>query len=396
MGETALSVATPPNPGAIGLIQVFGPGTTALLARLTGRGDWPHGRLRLVELAQLDQGFAVLMRDDWAQVMPHGGPRLIQLLVDRLIEWGAVYAAEPTAAEQYPEATCPIEAEMLRAVAEAASPLAVDLLAAQARLWRGWVAAPRESRNPPDEILRQSETLNGLIDPPSVVVVGRPNVGKSTLSNHVLGRAASIVADLPGTTRDWVAGLAELLLPAPAAARLDAPNAQDTPNAHDASIAQDHPTTFDVRLSIPNPHRAIAVRWLDTPGLRRGRDPVEQKAIDLARQVIVSADVLVVMRDPSTDWPHAEALPRSADLWVVNKVDLVTPPPPPGAGTGHDDPIAISAADGTGVDRLTQRIAAQLGLADLADDLLWAFCDGLRKALVAGEDVALRDFVGAG
>ncbi|NJL31882.1 MAG: GTP-binding protein [Phycisphaerales bacterium] len=57
-----------------------------------------------------------------------------------------------------------------------------------------------------------------------VVVAGQPNVGKSTLMNKMLGRSASLVADLPGTTRDWVAGWVEL--------------------------------------------EGVALHWMDTPGLR--------------------------------------------------------------------------------------------------------------------------------
>ena len=101
------------------------------------------------------------------------------------------------------------------------------------------------------------------------------------------------------------------------------------------------------------------------------------------------------MRDHSTDWPHATALPRPADVWVVNKVDLVTPPPPPGAGTGDDDPLAISASEGTGVDRLTHCILERLGLASVDDDQLWAFCEALREALAAEQEEELSEFVGA-
>ena len=392
MGETALTVTTPLNPGAIGLIQLHGPGTAQLLETLTGVCDWPTGRLRLVPLAQIDRGLVVLLRDQWAQIMPHGGPRLMQLLVDRLIECGATYDAEPADVELYPEAACALEAQMLSTMARAASPLAVDLLAAQGTLWRRWMEAPPGSRQDPSRILRQSDVLDRLIDPASVVVVGRPNVGKSTLSNHMLGRAASIVADLPGTTRDWVAGLAELV-----PLRADAsPPSTDIGARSGMATDADHSATCNLRLAPQDPHRAVAVRWLDTPGLRHGRDDVEQTAIELARQVIAAADVLVAMRDPSTDWPDPSALPRPAQVWVVNKIDLVSPAPAPGRGTGDGDPIAISAANGTGVDVLTQCVLTQLGLAEVGDDVLWAFSPTLRAAVAGGTDVDLSDYVGTG
>ena len=124
-------------------------------------------------------------------------------------------------------------------------------------LWRRWLTTQQP---PPTEVLKRSNILNRCVDPPSVVVVGGPNVGKSTLTNRMLRRSASVVADLPGTTRDWVSGVAQL--------------------------------------------EDVAVRWMDTPGLRTTDDPVERIAHDLARRAIEMADVLIAVRDSSTEFPH--------------------------------------------------------------------------------------------
>ena len=146
----------------------------------------------------------------------------------RSVDWGAP--------SLYPEAGDRLEAESLAAMARAASPAAIDLLAHQPSLWR--MALRRHSAgggHDPDhagagsltdrhrvQILGRSEVLDRLIDPSLVVVVGQPNVGKSTLTNQMLGRSVSIVADLPGTTRDWVAGLAEIS----GSSSIDAPQSQ--------------------------------------------------------------------------------------------------------------------------------------------------------------------------
>ena len=260
---------------------------------------------------------------------------------------------------------------MLAALATAASSAAIDLLLKQPALWQAWLETKRrretgdrrqESQSPRtpvrgsdrrSQILSNSNVLDRLIDPPTVVIVGRPNVGKSTLTNRMLGRSASIVADLPGTTRDWVAGIAEL-------------NAGSDPQA------------------------AIAVRWLDTPGLRQSDDAIEQNAITLANQVIREADVLIMMRDPDVDWPDEASLPRRPDLRVMNKIDRLGAPSP----TLETDTKMISAQTGEGIADLERDIVARLGLNDLDSAMPWAFSKALRDMLQCDDRQALAAYCG--
>jgi tRNA modification GTPase len=319
-------------PGAIGIVQLSGGGAADVLRRLTG--SEPVGRSTLVEIEGIDEAVIAGVADGVWQIMPHGGPRVMQRLAERLVELGATAATEPGARELYPEARSELEAQMLAALARAASPAAIDRLLDQPRLWhealeRGvidWAA-----------VERTTAALDRLIEPATVALVGRANVGKSTLTNHVMGRAASITADLPGTTRDWVAGLAEL----------------------------------------PTELGDVAVRWFDTPGLRDSSDPIEQRAIELARSVIAAADVLVAMRDPEIDWPAG--LERVADLRVINKCDrgvcsaeLGTP------SAERGEALAISALTGEGVEALAAAIVRRLGLHAAGE--LWAFCPQLKQA----------------
>lgn len=268
---------------------------------------------------------------------------MVRRIVDRLIEWGVTVAAEADPVAVYPEAEDEIEAHALAAVARAASPAAIDLLLAQPGRWREWLKKPANQREAAESILARSRVLDRLIEPATVVVVGRPNVGKSTLGNRMLGRAASLVADLPGTTRDWVGGLAML--------------------------------------------DEVVVRWLDTPGLRETEDPVEAAAMELARGVIAGAEVVVAMRDPGTDWPEEASLPRRVDVWVVNKVDQLSDDRDVASlGVEGQMPVGISAKTGQGVDGLTRRVLERLGLADvsrLADegDGVWAWSGAMRGHL---------------
>jgi tRNA U34 5-carboxymethylaminomethyl modifying GTPase MnmE/TrmE len=146
-------------------------------------------------------------------------------------------------------------------------------------------------------------------------------------------RAASIVADLPGTTRDWVGGLAEL----------------------------------------PTPLGELAVRWFDTPGLRQSADPIEQRAIELARPLLENADVLIAMTDPFTDWPDATTLPREPDLWVVNKADLIGDGGVGGPGPTDSEPIQMVALRRDRLDALARAVFEQLGLASVDPYRPWRF-----------------------
>jgi len=337
------TTTTSNQPGAVAIVQVSGDADE--VARILGllcakpQAAWPIGRLRLSAFAGIDEGLAGRVSDTTAQLMPHGGLRVVQKLEAWLREQGVAPAREIDTAAIYPEAASPIEADVLHAIATASSPAAIDLLAAQPKLWQGWLKSNQKSS------IQNQKSLNHLLTPPTVVVVGRPNVGKSTLLNRLVGRSASVVADLPGTTRDWVGGLVELV-------------------PRDGDPQRD----------------AIAVRWLDTPGLRDSDDTVEQRAIAQARGVVAAADVLVVMRDPEHDWPEVAALPRHPDVWVRNKADVS------GSATTDDDAVRVSAATGEGIDALAASVLRCLRDIEASNDRPWVFSPWLEQWLTDGRN----------
>lgn len=349
-----VTLCTPPHRGAIAIVQLAGPDTISTLAALTGRTDWHLGQPHHVKLPGIDDMVAILLRDrptPTAQLMPHGGPRIVSRLLEKLTRDHHVtitthIPGTAGAADLYPEAASPIEADMLAAIASAASPCAIDALALQPERWCAAVTSGMENANANVQPVAQHDPRDHWLSPPTVVIAGQANVGKSTLINAWSGRSASIVANQPGTTRDYVGSRVTL-----------------------ASVG-------------------LVVDVIDTPGWRDDADAIEKRATKLARNVIASADVLVAMRDPQIDWPGDDSLWRPADVKIINKIDLAT-----GMAT-RDDALRISAANATGLDALELAIAKHLGLAD-PESLppCWAFSNTLKR-WAGGEPIGLRTYVG--
>jgi tRNA modification GTPase len=343
---------TPNQPGAIAILQLVGDIEPALAA-LTNHDDWPIGRMRLSNFAGIDEGIAIRLTGNVAQLMPHSGLRVIQKLTALLVERGVQIASAESLDPMlvYPEAEDQYEALMLAAVARAQSLLAIEALLDQPRRWRQFSVSGAPLT---DEDRLRSQRLNRLIDPPLVVLAGRPNVGKSTLSNALIGRSMSIALDQPGTTRDYTAGQVDLA--------------------------------------------GLVVNWHDTPGIRCSDDPIERRAIDLARRLIERADLLISMTDAivfdrgegASVWPE---LPRPADVHVVNKCDLIDEDPRTPRLTSHqqpvDSPLAPSArktevATATAPLRMSARTGS--GIVELVA--------AIRDHLVPPEDLAaLRPWI---
>ena len=321
MTECKFIHMTANRPGAIAIVQLIGE-VEEVLTSLTGKSEWPVGRMRLVEFDDIDEGLAGRLDEATAQLMPHGGMRIMQRLIGRLIELGVEPVDESLIDPRklYPEAQDLPEAVMLQTLTRARSPLAIELLLDQPRRWR-----PRMTEPITEEDHDRSRRLNRLIDPPMVVLVGPPNVGKSTLSNALLGRSMSIAMDDPGTTRDYTTGRIELT--------------------------------------------GLVVDWHDTPGLRETDDEIETKAIELATKLMAKADLLIAITDYEHAWPE---LSRKADLRIANKSDL---------SQRSDSDVCISATTGEGISKLVTMVRDHLvPPADLDHPGVWVFDERLTSA----------------
>jgi tRNA modification GTPase len=145
----------------------------------------------------------------------------------------------------------------------------------------------------------------------TLAIVGRPNVGKSSLFNRLLEQDRAIVTAIPGTTRDVVSETASL--------------------------------------------GGIPVKLLDTAGIRLGQDVVESLGIERSYQAMADADLTLVVVDASQRLaPEDETLIRRArqdgkTLVAANKSDLTPQVEVPGA-------LPVSALTGAGIEQLRHAI----------------------------------------
>lgn len=160
-------------------------------------------------------------------------------------------------------------------------------------------------------------------------IVGRPNAGKSSLLNHLLGRERAIVSPIPGTTRDTI---------------------EETANV-----------------------RGLPVIFIDTAGLREGGDDLEREGIRRSRESLEQAELILHVMDASEPLaPADEALLREfagrARLIVRNKTDLgfsLQLTPPPGVGV-----VDVSCATGAGLEALKDAIRSLIWSGEIRAEML--------------------------
>ena len=327
--------STSPHPGAIAVAQLVGSPAELdrALAALCGRGAPAAGMVAWRKFGEIDDGVVARVADGRALVMPHGGPRIRQRLDARMAELGAMVVGDAWAADaaggaaddHYPEAADELERVMLGTLARAASPLAIDLLAAQPARWRAHGApGPTSARD-----LR----LLRLVDPPRVAIVGPANAGKSTLLNALAGREVAIAHDRPGTTRDAVA------------ARID--------------------------------FAGLVADVFDTPGAHEGMDAIERAAAGLAAHAIARADLVIALTAPGLGWA-GDAAARASGAAAIRVLNQCDRDDAASCTEATDADLAVSAREGRNLDALVARVRdALVPPADVADPRPWRFDERL-------------------
>ncbi len=160
-----------------------------------------------------------------------------------------------------------------------------------------------------------------------LAIVGRPNVGKSSLFNALLGSERAIVTEIAGTTRDQI---------------------------HE-------------RFTIDN----IPISLIDTAGMRETEDVVESIGVERAKRAMADADLIFVVLDasqPLTDEDQAviSAAGGIEHLIVANKADIASPELEK-LRSKFSESIAVSAKTGHGLDGLKQAVIERFAPVENAD-----------------------------
>ena len=378
MGDTIAAIATAPGLGGIGVIRLSGPEALAAGLKLTGRRSLTpryahYARLRDGAGETLDEGLVIhfpgphsFTGEDVVELQGHGGPVVLAALLERCFELGARQAnpGEFTQRAFLNDRMDLLQAEAvadlisarslgahraaLRSLSGAFS-TAVHALEAQLSSLRVWVEAALDF---PDEdldlladpavaerlstlesdlaaLLAQSQSGRVMNEGVRAVLLGEPNVGKSSLMNRLTQHETSIVTDRPGTTRDIVR---EQVL-------ID----------------------------------GIPLLLLDTAGLRDNADVIEAEGIRRAQAAAGEAELLLYVSDfrdtAQAGLTRGEleahlgwALPPVV-LHLRNKSDLGSEALQPSAAgeKGSLPAVAVSARTGAGLEALKAALKSALG-----------------------------------
>jgi tRNA modification GTPase len=370
--DTIVAIATPQGRGGIGVVRIAGPNAVAIAGALIDRTEPLQPRhatfARILDRAAgdarpVDQVVATWFAaphsytgDDVVEISAHGSPPVLERLL-RLAMAAGARLAEPgefTLRAYLNGRLDLIQAEAVADLVEAVTPLqaraAMDqlegtLTTAIARLDAALfdLAARLEaSLDFPDEgfhfitrdeaareagqigadldaLLESGRTGRVIREGRTVTILGRPNAGKSSLFNALVGAARAIVTDVPGTTRDLITERVDVA--------------------------------------------GVPVTFVDTAGIRESQDPIEAEGVARAKQAHQVAALSLVVLDASVPLAaedHALLQLPSPSVVVVSKVDLPRAWPATTLAESAARPVEVSALAGTGLTELRHQIAAYL------------------------------------
>jgi len=368
--DTIAAISTPQGEGGIGIIRISGPDSLRILqnvSRSIPSGGFNSHRFYYGEIVNpasgvvYDEVMTVFMqtprsftREDVVEIQCHGGTIIVQQILQLVLDHGARLAepGEFTRRAFLNGRIDLVQAEsiidLIRAKTETSVALAQhqrdgsvsgrlfgiqQSLRQLLALIEAYVDFPEEDLGASDNtqlhdlhataLHQVRDLISGfregkvLRDGISVLIAGKPNVGKSSLLNTLLREKRAIVTSIPGTTRDLIEEVVSL--------------------------------------------RGLPVKLLDTAGICQTEDPVEREGIRLAIERILTADLVLFLLDSSRPFDEddvfvAQALVGRNVLIVRNKADLPASLQLP-SHLASLPVISVSTASGDGIEALKDTVA---------------------------------------
>ena len=365
--DTIAAIATAQGHGGIGVVRISGPGTARLAAAVLGRLPEPRRAVLCgfqdENRETIDQGIALYFPsphsftgEDVLELQGHGGPAVLHLLLQRCLSLGA-RLAEAGEFTRRAFLNDKIDLAQAESVADLISATTAEAARSAMRSLQGDFSAeinalleylvrlrmlveammdfPEEDIDVGDSALCSSmlQTIRAKLQQTSevakqgrllregahVALIGRPNVGKSSLLNRLSGEDVALVSDVPGTTRDVIREVIQI--------------------------------------------RGIPLHILDTAGLRRSEDEIENMGMARTHQIVNKADLILLLLDgaqgcTAEDKEIISGLPPDIPhLLVFNKSDLLAED----QGKDTKAGIYISAKSGEGLDDLREEILKLIG-----------------------------------
>jgi tRNA modification GTPase len=363
--DPIVAIATAPGRGGVGVVRVSGADVSGIAEALLGRLPAPrlatYRRFLDSDGSTLDEGIALLFAaphsftgENVLELQGHGGPQVLNLILQRCIELGA-RLAEPGEFTRRAFLNGKLDLAQAEAVADlidaqsaAAARSAVRSLSGAfseridelvERLVRLRMLVEATLDFPEEEIdfLQQADAFGRLdaIDATlrevraqarqgallreglTVVLIGQPNVGKSSLLNRLAGFEAAIVTEIAGTTRDTVREAIQI--------------------------------------------QGVPLHVIDTAGLRETEDAVERLGIARTWEALEKADAALLLVDAAHGLTEEEQkiltrLPAIPRITVHNKIDLYDESP---RVAGEE--VWLSAKTSAGMDLLQRKLLELAG-----------------------------------
>ena len=410
--DTIAAISTPPGEGGVGIVRLSGPQAhaiaTAMFRSSTGKDPHTsrqrvfHGHIHTADGTPLDEVLLHLMRaprtytrEDIAEINAHGGMALLNLVLEEALRHGArlarpgeftqraflngridliqaeavidqirgrtqaaLQAANAAASGALSRALFEINEELVYGLSrlEAAVDFPEDDLPELVDpTWRARVECALDRMR---ALLHTADAGRIVREGAVVVIAGRPNAGKSSLFNALLRDTRAIVSPQPGTTRDRIEEFAQI--------------------------------------------NGVAIKLIDTAGLREAEDEIERQGVALTRGAFSAANAALYLVDatqpahPDDEAHLRELLAHGIPVvFVLNKIDLAPGAAAPAWASACAAQLHVSALHGDGLRPLEDALGGLLlggTLVDTAQPMLNRLHqkDSLRRA-VACVERALAD-----